>query len=168
MRQDLRKPQLCSWRIFLQKVGGQKGPLIPMVACIFIIESHGTISCLHASQRKYRRDVLSVCVCAARPWMKELPKIRKEDRCGYCHTCLNPHLKKPCKTRRDEVSTPPPSHSSSRSSPSSSCTYSWQPYVLPLSQPPGTMLAAFIQEHMRAAACTQLSIVTIHMVLSAC
>ncbi|DBA92727.1 TPA: hypothetical protein ACH3X1_002933 [Trebouxia sp. C0004] len=39
----------------------------------------------------------------ARPWMKELPKIRKEDRCGYCHTCLNPHLKKPCKTRRDEV-----------------------------------------------------------------
>lgn len=36
--------------------------------------------------------------------MKELPKIRKEDRCGYCHTCLNPHLKKPCKTRRDEVS----------------------------------------------------------------
>lgn len=46
-----------------------------------------------------------MCVCAAaRPWMKELPKIRKEDRCGYCHTCLNPHLKKPCKTRRDEVS----------------------------------------------------------------
>ncbi|DBB13479.1 TPA: hypothetical protein ACH3X3_000533 [Trebouxia sp. C0006] len=39
----------------------------------------------------------------ARPWMKELPKIRKEDRCGYCHTCLNPHLKKPCKTRRDEM-----------------------------------------------------------------
>ena len=38
--------------------------------------------------------------------MKELPKIRKEDRCGYCHTCLNPHLKKPCKTRRDEVSRP--------------------------------------------------------------
>ena len=46
---------------------------------------------------------LSLVCGAVRPFMKELPKIRKEDRCGYCHTCLNPHLKKPCKTRRDEV-----------------------------------------------------------------
>ena len=31
-----------------------------------------------------------------------LPKIAKEDRCGYCHHCLNPKLKKACITARKQ------------------------------------------------------------------
>lgn len=43
-------------------------------------------------------------VAVPRPSLaKEMPKVRRGDRCGYCHTCLNPHLKKPCRTRREEM-----------------------------------------------------------------
>jgi hypothetical protein len=31
------------------------------------------------------------------------PRILKNERCGHCHTCLNPRMKKACLTRREEM-----------------------------------------------------------------
>ncbi|GAB4822558.1 hypothetical protein N2152v2_009604 [Parachlorella kessleri] len=40
---------------------------------------------------------------AGRKRVQEFPIIRRGDRCGWCHTCLNPRLKKACLTRRKEM-----------------------------------------------------------------
>jgi hypothetical protein len=35
--------------------------------------------------------------------VQEFPKVRRGERCGWCHTCTNPQLKKACLTRRQEM-----------------------------------------------------------------
>ena len=57
---------------------------------------HSGISSATPQQRR-----LMAAINKERRRRQILPKIAKEDRCGHCHHCLNPKLKKACITARE-------------------------------------------------------------------